>query len=86
VVVWLIIWYIIFLKLSRGIALYLSLFFIATHAWGSTSWIFVLLRNAGFYQPSDQSTIIQGWFVAMAYLAVLSTVSAYFLKRASASE
>jgi len=86
VVVWLIIWYIIFLKLSRGIALYLSLFFIAAHAWGSTSWVFVLLRDAGFYNPSNQTTVIQAWFVAMAYLAVLSAVSAYFLKKASLSE
>jgi hypothetical protein len=84
--VWFVAWFFIFKKLKGSLSLWLSLFFLIAHSWGSSTWIRRLLVENGFYISGDRISITAGWAILILYFIVVALIAsiclrAYFLKR-----
>lgn len=78
--VWFLFWYWLFRKLKEPVNLFLMFLFIAGHAWGSTSWIWKMMKTNGIYVLGDQISIIFAWGIALLYFVVIATVATYCFK------
>lgn len=65
-IVWFGWWYWLFLRLKAPLNLFLMFLFIAGHSWGSTSWIFKLLKPIGV---SNAWFLVIGYFILVAFFA-----------------
>lgn len=79
-IVWYIGWYLIFKKLREPFNLLLMFLFISGHSWGSTSWIFNMLKRVGVYRIGDQPSIIFAWSLAIIYFLLIATIATYCLR------
>ncbi|MFZ5844962.1 MAG: hypothetical protein ACOY0S_00650 [Patescibacteria group bacterium] len=77
---WLVLWYWIFKKLKEPINLFLMFIFIAGHSWGSSSWLWQIMKSKGVYVPSDQLSVVFVWGITIFYLALIALFATYCLK------
>lgn len=73
-------WYWLFLRLKPPMNFWLMFSFIAGHSWGSTSWIFKLLKSAGVYSATNQVSVIMAWFLAIGYFFLIGLCATYCLR------
>lgn len=78
-VLWLIIWYFIFLKVNNSLKLFLSIFFIISHSWGSASWLWKLARENNLYYPQNQLSIILIWSLVIFYFTIIAYLTQFCL-------
>lgn len=79
-VVWFVGLYWLFKRLREPINLFLMFIFIAGHSWGSTSWFWRMMRLSGFYEVSNQPSVIRAWFVAVTYFLLIASAATYCLR------
>lgn len=79
-VLWFAFWYWIFKKLKEPFNLFLMFLFIAGHSWGSTSWIWKMMRDNGIYSPNNQVSAILVWGISILYLALVAFFATYSLR------
>ncbi len=54
--------------------------FIAGHSWGSTSWIWKIMRENGIYTVNDQISVMIAWGIAVLYFSLIALSATYCLK------
>lgn len=69
---WFALWYWIFKKLKEPFNLFFMFLFIAGHSWGSSSWIWKIMRTNGFYTPENQISVMIAWSVVVLYFALIA--------------
>lgn len=79
-VVWFVCWYLIFNKLKEPINVFLTILFISGHSWGSTSWIWKIARENGFYVLDNQLSIITVWLLVVFYFSLISIFATHCIK------
>lgn len=79
-VIWFGFWYWLFLRLKQPLNLFLMFSFIAGHSWGSTSWIFKMLKDVGIYTVSNQASVIFAWAIVVGYFGLIAVIATYCLK------
>ncbi|RJR28123.1 hypothetical protein C4564_06190 [Candidatus Microgenomates bacterium] len=79
-VFWFVFWYWIFKRLKEPINLFLMFVFIAGHSWGSTSWLWQIMKRYGVYVRENQISVIGAWCVAILYFAFIAGMATYCLK------
>jgi len=77
---WFVFWYWVFKKLKEPLNLFLMFLFIAGHSWGSSSWIWKLMKVNSIYIPANQVSVIFAWSVVVVYFALIALVATYSLK------
>lgn len=77
---WFAFWYWIFNKLKEPLNLFLMFLFMAGHSWGSTSWIWKIMKVNGIYRPSNQPSIIFAWSIVVLYFALIALFATYCLR------
>ena len=77
--VWFTLWYWIFKKLREPFNLFLMFLFIAGHSWGSTAWIWKLMKLNGIFTPDNQISVMFAWGIVVAYFALIAFFAAYCL-------
>lgn len=70
-IVWFGWWYWLFLRLKPPVNFWLMFLFISGHSWGSTSWIFKLLKPIG---------VNNAWFLAVVYFGFIALFATYCLR------
>jgi len=78
--IWFLVLYRVFRKLKEPINLILMFLFISGHSWGSTSWIWNLMRRNGIYDPSNQLSVISAWFLPVLYFFLIGLLATYCLR------
>ena len=78
-IVWFTFWYWLFKKLKEPVNLFLMFLFISGHSWGSTSWIWNLMKKNSFYSLTNQISIIFAWSLAVLYFIMIALFAAYCL-------
>lgn len=79
-IIWFAFWYWLFKRLKEPLNLFFMFLFIAGHSWGSSSWIWKIMRQMGIYTPADQLSAINAWFLTICYFAVIASVATYCLR------
>jgi hypothetical protein len=79
-VIWFGFWYWIFKRLKEPFNLFLMFLFIAGHSWGSTSWIWKIMKDNGIYIKENQISIIFVWVVAVFYFSLIAIFATYCLR------
>jgi len=77
---WFVFWYWIFKKLKEPLNLFLMFLFIAGHSWGSSSWIWKIMKVNGIYSSNNQPSIIFAWSIAVLYFALIALFATYCLR------
>lgn len=77
---WFIFWYWLFKRLKEPFDLFLMFLFIAGHSWGSTSWIWNIMKVNGVYTPTNQLSVMFAWSIAVFYFALIALFASYSLK------
>ncbi len=77
---WFVFWYWVFKKLKEPLNLFLMFLFIAGHSWGSSSWIWKIMKVNGIYSPNNQPSIIFAWSIAVLYFALIALFATYCLR------
>lgn len=77
---WLVFWYWIFKKLKEPLNLFFMFLFVAGHSWGSSSWIWKIMRVNGIYTSNNRPSIIFAWSTTIIYLALISLFATYCLR------
>ncbi len=77
---WFIFWYHLFKRLREPGNLFLAILFIVGHSWGSSSWIWNLMKRNGVYTPSNQLSVIFVWGLVVLYFAIVALLATYSLK------
>jgi len=77
---WFAFWYWAFKKLKEQISLLLAILFIAGHSWGSTTWIFRIMRENGFYTSGNQISVMIAWGVAVLYFFLIALFASHSVK------
>jgi uncharacterized membrane protein len=77
--VWFIFWYWSFKRLKEPLNLFLMFLFIAGHSWGSTSWLWRMMRLNGIYTMTNQLSVMTAWLIAIAYFVVIAASATYCL-------
>jgi hypothetical protein len=77
---WLVFWYWIFKKLKEPLNLFFMFLFVAGHSWGSSSWIWKIMRVNGIYSPNNRLSIMFAWSVTIIYLALIAVFATYCLR------
>lgn len=78
--VWFVGWYLIFKRLKEPINLFLMFLFIAGHAWGSSSWIWRLMKLNGVYEPTNQLSVMLAWGIVVGYFALIALIASRCLR------
>lgn len=71
-VVWFTFWYWLFKRLKEPVNLLLMFLFIAGHSWGSTSWLWRMMRLNGLYSVNNQPSVIFAWCLAVGYFVLIA--------------
>ena len=79
-IVWFGFWYWLFKRLKEPVNLFLMFLFIAGHSWGSSSWIWKIMKVNGVYTSNNQSSIMFAWSIAVLYFALIAFFATYCLK------
>lgn len=79
-IIWFVFWYWIFKKIKEPISLTLMFLFIAGHSWGSTSWIWNLMKRNGIYISGNQTSIMLAWFIPLIYFLLIGLFATYCLR------
>ena len=77
---WYVIWYIVFKKLKEPINLFLCFLFISGHSWGSSSWLWTVMKRNGIYVRENQMSVIFAWGLIVVYFALIALFSTYGVK------
>ena len=77
---WFAFWYWIFKRLKEPFNLFIMFLFISGHSWGSSSWIWNIMKRNQFYNPSDQFSVILAWFIVVLYFGVIALTATYCLR------
>lgn len=70
-IVWFGWWYWLFLRLKPPVNFWLMFLFISGHSWGSTLWIFKMLKPIG---------VSNAWFLAVGYFVLIAMCATHCLK------
>lgn len=79
-IVWFVFWYWVFRKLEEPFNLFLMFLFIVSHSWGSSSWIWKIMKQSGIYIPSSQPSVIFAWLLMVFYFALIAFFATYCLR------
>lgn len=79
-VIWFVFWYWIFKRLKESLNLVLMFLFIAGHSWGSTSWIWNLMKRYEIYISGNQTSIMIVWFLPLLYFFLIGFFATYCLR------
>ena len=79
-IVWFILWYQFFKRLKEPFNLFLMFLFIAGHSWGSSSWLWRMMKVNGIYAITNQSSIIMVWTINILYFALIAFFATYCLR------
>lgn len=79
-VLWFIFWYWLFKQLKEPINLFLTFVFIAGHSWGSTSWLWQIMKRHGVYVRENQISVIGAWVIALLYFSLIAGAATYCLR------
>lgn len=77
-VLWFSFWYWLF-SASKPFNLFLMFLFIAGHSWGVASWIFKILKDQGFYVPTNQLSVISAWAIVVGYFGLVALCATFCL-------
>ena len=77
---WFVFWYWVFKKLKEPLNLFLMFLFLAGHSWGSSSWIWKIMKSNNIYTPNNQQSIIVAWSVLVFYFALIAFFATYCLR------
>jgi hypothetical protein len=78
--VWFVFWYWLFKKLKEPYNLFFMFLFIAGHSWGSSSWIWKIMKENGLYVSSNQGSVIIAWSIVVVYFALMAFFATYGLR------
>lgn len=78
-VFWFVIWYFLFKRLKEPLKLFLMFVFIAGHSWGSTSWLWQIMKRHGVYVRENQFSVMGAWFITILYFALIAGAATYCL-------
>lgn len=76
---WFVSWYWIFKRLKEPLNLFLMFLFIAGHSWGSTSWVWQIMKRHGVYVKENQISVIGAWCIAILYFILIAGAATYCL-------
>ena len=79
-IVWFILWYAIFKKIKEPINLFLMFLFIAGYSWGSTSWLWRMMRINGMYSVNNQILVMTAWSFMIVYFMLIAFFATYCLR------
>lgn len=79
-ILWFVFWYWIFKKLKEPLNLFLMFLFIAGHSWGSSSWIWKIMKINGVYTPGNQFSVMLAWSIIIVYFASIALIATYCLR------
>jgi hypothetical protein len=54
--------------------------FIAGHSWGSSSWIWKIMKENGVYVSSSQESVILAWSIVVIYFVLIALFATYSLR------
>lgn len=77
---WFVFWYWVFKRLKEPLNLFLMFLFIAGHSWGSTSWLWQLMKRHEIYIRENQISVIMAWGIAILYFTLIAGVATYCLR------
>jgi len=77
---WFVFWYWLFKRAKEPFNLFLMFLFIAGHSWGSTSWIWKIMKVNSIYTPNNQLSIFFAWSIAVFYFALIALFATYSLR------
>ena len=76
---WFVFWYWAFKKLKEPLNLFLMFLFIAGHSWGSTSWIWKIMKANNLYVSNNQQSVFFAWGISVFYFALIAFFATYCL-------
>ncbi len=79
-VIWFVLWYWIFTKLKEPFNVFVALFFIVAHSWGSSSWILHYLRDPSRYNIHNQLQVMEVWLVVNVYFVLVVMNATYWFR------
>jgi len=79
--VWFVFWYWAFTKLKEPVNLWLALFFLVAHSWGSSSWILRYLRDPSGYNVHNQVQVMEVWLVLIIYFALVTLNATFWFRK-----
>lgn len=79
-IVWFVFWYWIFRRLKEPINLILMFLFLAGHSWGSTSWIWNLMKRNEIYVSGNQISAMIAWFIPLIYFFLIGLSATHCLR------
>lgn len=79
-VFWFAFWYWVFKKLKEPLNVFLMFLFIAGHSWGSSSWIWKIMKVNNLYAPANQVSVMIAWGIIIVYFSLIALVATYSLK------
>lgn len=77
---WFVFWWWIFKRLKEPINLFIMFLFIAGHSWGSTSWLWQIMKVQGIYTRENQLTVIMAWSIVILYFVLIASIATYCLR------
>lgn len=79
-VIWFLFWYWLFGRLKEPLNLFFMFLFIAGHSWGSSSWIWKIMKDNRIYVRANQISVIIVWCVSVLYFALIALFATYCLR------
>lgn len=80
--IWYLFWYKFFKmrKMPEIIKYWLMFLFVAGHSWGSSQWIWKILKDHGWVDIENQVSVELGWGIMVLYLMIVALTGAVSLK------
>lgn len=79
-IAWFVSWYWLFKRLKEPLNLFLSFLFISGHSWGSTSWVWNIMKRNGVYTATNQHSVVFVWLIVVLYFAIIALSATYCLR------
>lgn len=79
-VFWFVFWYWVFKIIREPLNLFLMFVFIAGHSWGSSSWIWEIMKRSRVYTSDNQTSVIFAWSLVAAYFLLIALLATYCLR------
>lgn len=79
-ILWFVFWYWVFKRLREPLNLFLMFLFIVGHSWGSSSWIWKIMKVNNIYTPGNQISVVLAWSIVVLYFAVIASFATYVLR------
>jgi hypothetical protein len=79
-ILWFVFWYWISKRLKEPINLFVMFLFIAGHTWGSSSWIWRIMKTNGIYAAENQRSVLFAWSINVFYFALIAFFATYCLR------